>query len=48
LDCATWCDSGLTDETQINFNAGDHAISISMRLADFIRVEQPRIGEFAE
>jgi Ala-tRNA(Pro) deacylase len=44
----TWCDSGLTDETRINFNAGDHAISISMQLADFIRVEQPRLGEFAE
>lgn len=45
---ATWCDTGLTNESQINFNAGDHAISISMPLADFIRVEQPRLGEFAE
>ena len=44
----TWCDSGLTNESRINFNAGDHAISISMPLADFIRVEQPRLGEFAE
>jgi Ala-tRNA(Pro) deacylase len=45
---ATWCDSRLTNESRINFNAGDHAISISMTLADFIRVEQPRLGEFAE
>jgi Ala-tRNA(Pro) deacylase len=45
---ATWCDSGLTEQPRINFNAGDHAISISMTLADFIRVEQPRMGEFAE
>jgi Ala-tRNA(Pro) deacylase len=44
----TWCDAGLTEQTRINFNAGDHTISINMTLADFIRVEQPRMGDFAE
>jgi Ala-tRNA(Pro) deacylase len=44
----TWCDEKLADEERINFNAGDHAISISLAYAEFVRVEQPRLGKLAE
>ena len=44
----TWCDERLVDQPQINFNAGDHAISISMAYADYIKVEQPLLGEYGE
>ena len=43
----TYCDLHLADESQINFNAGDHAISITMNFIDFERVEQPKTGSFA-
>jgi Ala-tRNA(Pro) deacylase len=44
----TCCDRGLQQQPQINFNAGDHAISISMSSADYERVEHPQFGEFVE
>ena len=44
----TWCDEGLAAEPRINFNAGDHGISISMTYADYARAERPRVGAFAE
>ena len=44
----TWCDERLSEQPQINFNAGDHAISISMAYADYLSVERPRLGIFAE
>ena len=44
----TWCDQRLAEQPVINFNAGDHAISVSMNYADFERVERPRLGHFAE
>lgn len=44
----TWCDERLGDQPSINFNAGDHAISIGMALADFVRVEQPRMAVLGE
>lgn len=37
----TICDPALGDNETINFNAGDHAISVSMSYADFVRVESP-------
>lgn len=37
----TWCEPRLGDQERINFNAGDHAISLSMRYADYLAVEQP-------
>jgi Ala-tRNA(Pro) deacylase len=37
----TWCDPALAAHSPINFNAGDHAISISMSYEDYLRVEQP-------
>ena len=39
----TCCDLGLALNESINFNAGDHCVSVQMRYADFIAVEKPRI-----
>lgn len=44
----TWCDHRLAAQATINFNAGDHSVSISMAYADYVAEEQPRLGEFAE
>ena len=30
----------------INFNAGEHGISVSMRYADYVPVEKPELGKF--
>jgi Ala-tRNA(Pro) deacylase len=43
----TWCDERLGDHERINFNAGDHSISISLRYADYLAAEQPKLGTFA-
>lgn len=40
----TWCDAALAGEPRINFNAGDHAVSVSMTYDDYVRVEQPTIS----
>jgi Ala-tRNA(Pro) deacylase len=42
---ATWCDPALRDSEQINFNAGDHAISVSLGCADYLLVEQPTLAD---
>jgi prolyl-tRNA editing enzyme YbaK/EbsC (Cys-tRNA(Pro) deacylase) len=44
----TWCDHRLAEQATINFNAGDHSVSISMAYTDYAAEEQPKIGEFAE
>ena len=41
----TACDRALALEPAINFNAGAHAISISMTSADFLAVERPTLTE---
>ena len=38
------CDEALAKNETINFNAGAHAISVSMRYADYVRVEGPEVG----
>jgi len=43
----TLCDERLAENDRINFNAGDHCVSVSMRYADYIRVESPELGVFA-
>jgi Ala-tRNA(Pro) deacylase len=43
---STYCDEGLAEQAQINFNAGDHTISVAMSYADFVRVERPALGRF--
>lgn len=45
---ATYCDERLGEHERINFNAGDHAISVSLRYNDYVAVEQPELGCFAE
>jgi Ala-tRNA(Pro) deacylase len=44
----TYCDERLAKTANINFNAGDHAISVCMAYADYLRVEGPTLGQFAE
>jgi Ala-tRNA(Pro) deacylase len=44
----TLCDRRLGESEVINFNAGDHSISVSMRYVDYIQVEKPELGVFAE
>jgi Ala-tRNA(Pro) deacylase len=44
----TWCDERLSQHSRINFNAGDHSISISMAYADYVAAEQPKLGQYAE
>jgi Ala-tRNA(Pro) deacylase len=42
----TLCDVRLGDNQTINFNAGDHRVSVSMSYADYIRAESPELGDF--
>ena len=44
----TLCDERLGENEVINFNAGDHSISVSMSYADYVRVENPQLGNFAQ
>jgi len=44
----TWCDERLSEHERINFNAGDHSVSISLRYADYLAAEKPKLGLFAD
>lgn len=44
----TWCDRRLAEQPRINFNAGDHSISVSLTFADYFAAEQPTLAEVAE
>jgi Ala-tRNA(Pro) deacylase len=44
----TLCDERLGENDVINFNAGDHSISVSMRYADYALAEKPQLGRFAQ
>ena len=46
FDLQTWCDEALAEQSVINFNAGDHAVSINMSYADYVSIEQPKLGRF--
>ena len=48
FNMSTYCDELLAEQGQINFNAGDHAVSISMAYSDFIDVEKPTLGRISE
>jgi Ala-tRNA(Pro) deacylase len=41
----TLCEPALGLEETINFNAGDHTISVSMRYQDYLSAEQPALVE---
>jgi Ala-tRNA(Pro) deacylase len=43
----TYCDTRLAENERINFNAGDHSISVSRRCTDYLQVENPTLGSFA-
>ncbi len=43
----TLCDERLGENETINFNAGDHRVSVSMRYEDYVRVESPELDTFA-
>lgn len=43
----TYCDPALAENPSINFNAGDHAVSVSMTYADYLRVEQPGAADIS-
>ncbi|MCP4676767.1 MAG: hypothetical protein GY854_14885 [Deltaproteobacteria bacterium] len=44
----TWCDEKLTGEPRINFNIGDHSVSVGMRFKDYRSIESLRIGRIAK
>ena len=43
----TYCDERLAEQTPINFNAGDHSISIAMSFADYAKAETPKMGSIS-
>jgi Ala-tRNA(Pro) deacylase len=44
----TLCDERLAENERVNFNAGDHRISVSMLYMDYLQVESPELGIWAE
>lgn len=44
----TCCDEALLEQEEINFNAGARDVSVRMACADWVAVERPEIGPFAE
>ncbi|MEX2559574.1 MAG: YbaK/EbsC family protein [Pirellulales bacterium] len=44
----TYCDRLLADERTVNFNAGDHSVSISMSVQDYLAVESPELTTLTE
>jgi Ala-tRNA(Pro) deacylase len=42
----THCDARLAENERINFNAGDHSISVSLRFPDYLQVENPSLASF--
>src|SRR5690606_19392456 len=44
----TYVDTSLAENQTIYFNAGDRTRSIAMSYQDYIRSEQPQVGEFAK
>jgi len=44
----TLCDERLGENESINFNAGDNRISVNMPYADYLLVEGPKLGIWAE
>lgn len=48
FELPTYCDETLAENERINFNAGDHAISVNLLYRDYLRVEQPVLAALAE
>lgn len=47
MNIQAYCDQSLSENEEIAFNPGVHTKSIKMKYADFVRVEEPKIGEFS-
>ena len=45
---STYCDEKLSANATINFNIGDNAVSANIRFKDYIKIEQPEVGNFSE
>lgn len=45
FDLPTLCDPALRENETINFNAGDHSISVSMSCSGYLAVEKPTLAE---
>ena|SRR5438128_8696248 len=43
FNLSTYCDPALAENPSINFNAGDHAVSVQMSYADYVAVEKPML-----
>ncbi len=41
----THCDPALSENASINFNAGDHSVSVEMSCADYLAVEKPALRD---
>jgi Ala-tRNA(Pro) deacylase len=39
----TCCDPALAENPSINFNAGDHTLSVQMPYTEYVRVERPSL-----
>jgi prolyl-tRNA editing enzyme YbaK/EbsC (Cys-tRNA(Pro) deacylase) len=48
LGLTTYVDRRLIDQPRIAFNAGSRTVSVLLATADFVRLEQPIVGQFAE
>ena len=48
FDLPTNCDNSLSQQDCINFNAGDHSISIGMKFHDYAATEQPTLADFTQ
>lgn len=44
---ATYVDPALAEQPRINFNAGEHTVSISMSWEDYLRAERPHLAALA-
>lgn len=42
-----YCDQALAQDEKIAFNAGSHTELVQMTYADFARLVQPKVGQFA-
>jgi Ala-tRNA(Pro) deacylase len=45
FELPTYCDPALAENPSINFNAGDHSISIQLAYADYVVAEQPTLAK---
>ena len=43
-----YCDTALTEESEIEFNAGTHIDTIRMRFSSFSKLENPLLLNFSE